>query len=331
MKLSHSTHCLISFLALLALPLSRSSFGAAAAPLLIDGPVITLPDSAGKFDFLEIDPTRHRLLGAHEKDDTADFFDLNTLKVIARLKLGSVVHIITDPETGRYFASAQGEQTVIALDADSLKETGRVKLPGELDALVLVPHYHRVYAAHDNGSHLWAIDTQTLALAAEVVIPGAPEMLTYDASADRIYLNIKTKDEVVVIDPGTNQIAAHWPTAPAKSPHGIALDAARSRLYVAGGNGKLVALDLKSGQVVSSVEIAKTVDQAAFDPKANRLYCAGAEELSVVRVSDSGLELLGSIATNKTARNVAVDQVTGDVWTTYTDGKESYAKSWKQP
>ena len=331
MKLTRSTPGRIFLLALLALPLGRLSFGASAPPLLVDGPVITLPDSAGKFDFLEIDAARHRLLAAHEKDDTADFIDLTTLKVITRLKLGSVVHIITDPETGRYFVSAQGEQTMIALEGDTLKEIGRVKLPGELDALVLVPRHHRVYAAHDNGSHLWAIDTQTLAPEGEVVIPGAPEYVTYDSAADRIYLNIKTTDEVVVIDPGTNQITAHWPTAPAKSPHGIALDAARGRLYVAGGNGIAVALDLASGQVVSSTEIAKAVDQAAFDPKANRLYCAGAEKLSVVQVSDAGLTLLGHVATNATAHNVAVDHATGDVWTTYTDGKKAFAKSWKLP
>lgn len=321
-------------LALLVLAFIRSSSAAAAdtgKPLLVEGPVITLADSTGKFDFLEIDPARHRLLGAHEKDGTADFFDLNTGKLLGRLKLGTVVHIIPDPESGRYFVSAQGEQTVITLDGDTLKEVGLVRLDGELDALVLVPRHHQVYAAHDNGTHLWAIDTQTLAPVGEVVIPGAPEMMTYDPAADRIYLNIKATNEVVVIDPSTNQITAHWPTAPAKSPHGIALDAARGRLYVAGGNGMAVALDVKTGQVVSSTEIAKTVDQAAFDPKTNRLYCAGAEQLSVVKVDDSGLTLLGHVPTNTTARNVAVDHATGDVWTTYTDGKNSYAKSWKQP
>jgi DNA-binding beta-propeller fold protein YncE len=320
--------------ALLAFPLARSSQAAPAAaakPLLVEGPAITLADSKGKFDFLEIDPARHRLLGAHEKDGTADFFDLNTLKVIARLKLGAVVHVISDPETGRYFASAQDEKTLVALNGDSLKEIGRVTLPGELDALVLVPRHHRVYAAHDNGTHLWAVDTQSLAPVGEVVIPGAPEFVTYDSAADRIYLNIKTTDEVVVIDPNTNQIAAHWPTAPAKSPHGIALDAARGRLYVAGGNGMLVGIDLKSGQVVAAAEIAKTVDQAVFDPKTNRIYCAGAEQLSVVQVSDAGLALLGHVPTNATGRNVAVDPATGDVWTTYTDGKNAYAKSWKLP
>ena len=35
-----------------------------------------------------------------------------------------------------------------------------------------------------------------------------------------------------------------------------------------------------------------------------------------------------SFATAATAKNVAVDAQTGAVWSTYTDGKSSYAKSW---
>jgi hypothetical protein len=100
---------------------------------------------------------------------------------------------------------------------------------------------------------------------------------------------------------------------------------------VAGGNGKLVGIDLKTGRVVAAADIAATVDQAAFDPKAGRIYCAGASALSVVAVNDRGLTWLGDIPTNATARNVAVDHATGDVWTTYTDGKDSFAKSWKLP
>ncbi|MFI5336683.1 MAG: YncE family protein [Opitutales bacterium] len=306
-----------------------SAFAAPAAPPLNPGAVVEITGSKGKFDFLTIDPVRHRLLAAHEKDGTADFVDLNTNRLLTRLKLGAVVHVISDARTGRYFASAQDEKTIVVLEADGFKELARVELPGELDALVLVPKHRRVYAAHDNGTHLWAIDADTFKPVGEVAIPGAPEMMTYDAAADRIYLNIKATNEVLVIDPATDQVVAHLPTAPALSPHGIALDAARGRLYVAGGNGRLVAISLKTGQVVASTEIAQTVDQAAFDPVRNRIYCAGAQQLSVVQVGDDGLKLLGQVPTDKTARNVAVDPATGAVWTTYTDGTNAYARSWK--
>ena len=49
----------------------------------------------------------------------------------------------------------------------------------------------------------------------------------------------------------------------------------------------------------------------------------------MVEVSDLGLKALDGVSTHPTARNVAVDPATGQVWTTYTDGTNAYARSWK--
>ena len=46
-----------------------------------------------------------------------------------------------------------------------------------------------------------------------------------------------------MIDPSANAVIAQWPTAPATCPHGLALDAASHRIFSAGANGKLVAID----------------------------------------------------------------------------------------
>jgi hypothetical protein len=45
-------------------------------------------------------------------------------------------------------------------------------------------------------------------------------------------------------------------------------------------------------------------------------------------VSGEGISAAGDFATAATARNVAVDSQTGAVWSTYTDGKSSFAKAW---
>jgi hypothetical protein len=50
--------------------------------------------------------------------------------------------------------------------------------------------------------------------------PGAPEFMLYDAASDRIYLNVKSVDQVAVIDPTTDKIVVQWLTAPATQPHG---------------------------------------------------------------------------------------------------------------
>lgn len=292
---------------------------------------IEIPQSPGKFDLLRIDPNRHRLLAAHAKDGTSDVIDLDRHSLIARVKVGSAVDTAVDADSRFYYVSVQEGERVAVLDAATLKEVNSIKVPGPTDAIIYEPKNHRLYVTHDDGADVWVIDPQAAKVVASIAIPGAPEFMVYDPSTDRIYLNIKTKDLVAVIDPSNNKVIAQWPTAPATQPHGLALDAAGHRIYSAGANGKLIAIDTASGSAIGSVDITPKVDQIAFDPASGLLYCAGTGKMSVVRTSSGKLSRLGDLATTATARNVAVDPATRVVWTTYTDGKSSFAKAWSAP
>jgi YVTN family beta-propeller protein len=289
---------------------------------------IEIPASKGKFDFLRVDDKRHRLLAAHENDGTADYFDLGSNKLIGRVKVGGAVDNAVDPDSKYYYVSVQEDQRVAVLDAATLKEVKSIKLDGPTDAIIYEPRNHMVYVTHDEGANVWVIDPATAKVVASIEVPGVPEFMVYDESTDRIYLNIKSTDTVAVIDPGTNKTVARWATAPATQPHGLALDSAHHRIFSAGANGKLAVIDTTSGKVVTSVPITAKVDQIAFDPRSQLVFCAGPDKMSMVRVATDGIEPAGDFTTAATARNVAVDTKTGAVWSTYTDGKSSFAKSW---
>jgi DNA-binding beta-propeller fold protein YncE len=308
---------------------SATSFVTAAEPAAVHpGVSIEIPASKGRFDILRIDEKRHRLLAAHESDGTADYFDLAGGKLIARVKVGAAVDHAVDADSKYYYISVQEEKRVTVLDAATLKEVKSISLAGPPDAILYEPKNHLVYVTHDDGANVWVIDPRSDKVVASIEVPGAPEFMEYDGSADRIYLNIKSADTVAVIDPNTNRTVAKWPTAPATNPHGLAFDSAHHRLFTAGANGKLSVLDTGTGHLVTSVNIADRVDQIAFDPKNELLYCAGTNKMSVLRVSAGGVAEAGDFATAPSARNVAVDAQTGAIWSTYTDGKSSFAKSW---
>jgi YVTN family beta-propeller protein len=292
------------------------------------GASIEIPASKGKFDFLRVDSKRHRLLAAHEKDGTADYFDLSKNSLISRVKVGAAVDNAVDADSKFYYVSVQEEQRVAVLDAATLQEVKSIKLDGPSDAIIFDPKNHMVYVTHDDGTNVWVIDPATAKVAASIEIPGVPEFMVYDAATDRIYLNIKSTDQVAVIDPNTNKTVARWPTGQATQPHGMALDAANHRIFSAGGNGKLAVIDTATGKVTSTVSIVPKVDQIAFDPASHLIYCAGTDKMSVVRAVGDSVTTLGEVSTAATAKNVAVDPQTGAVWTTYTDGKSSFAKSW---
>jgi DNA-binding beta-propeller fold protein YncE len=292
---------------------------------------VELPQSSGKFDFLHVDPNRNRLLAAHVQDGTSDFIDLRKHSLIARVKVGGAVDTAMDLDSKFYYISVQDSERVAVLDAATLKEVSSIKTPGPTDAILYEPKNHRVYVTHDDGTNVWVIDPQVGKVVDTVAVPGAPEAMVYDPSADRIYLNIKTKDVVAVIDPSRNTVIGQWPTAPATRPHGLALDLARHHIFSAGADGKLVAIDTTSGAASGSVDITTKVDQIALDVASGLLYCAGSDRISVLRVSGGQLSRLGELTTAPTARNVAVDPATRAVWTTYSDGKSSFAKGWSAP
>lgn len=298
---------------------------------LTSGAVVEIPQSSGKFDFLRIDAKRHRLLAAHENDGTADFIDLDKDVLLKRLKVGGAVDTAVGPDSKLYYLSVQEAERVAVVDAGSLTEISSIKVPGPTDAMIYEPKNHMIYATHDNGGDVWVIDPALAKVIATIAIPGVPEFMVYDETSDRIYLNIKSKNVVAVIDPAANKVVAQWPTAPAEQPHGLALDRVNHRVFVAGGNGKLTVIDTRSGTTTGSIDIVPKVDQIAFDDKGKLLYCAGADMMTVIGAGGSQLVALGNIRTAATARNVAVDPATGFVWTTYTDGKSSFAKSWKPP
>ena len=300
-------------------------------PLLVPGPVIEITGSHGKFDFLEIDQAGHRLLASHTADGTVDVFDLATNRLLGRPATGAAQDTAVDTRSGKYFAAVSEEKLVAIIDAKTLKITKTIPTEGPLDGIVFDPKNRCVYAAHDSGKELWVVSADTEKIVATIAIPGAPEYLLYDAVTDRIYLNIKTTDEVVVIDPAKNAIVAHWPTAPAKGPHGLALDAVSGRLFASGNNGRLVVIECGTGRVLGSTTITPKVDQIAFDPGLQRIYCAASDVLSVVQATPDGAVFLDNVASAPGAKNVAVDTRTHAVWTTYTDGKNAYAKSWLLP
>lgn len=326
MKTSSRVSCTLAAL------LSFSAAASAADPsFLVPDTSIRIPASKGKFDFLAVDPVQHRLLAAHEKDGTADFIDLKTGTVLARLKVGPAVGIAADTKSGKYYVSVQDDKRVAVIDAKTLVETASIPTPGETDAILYDEKDDRVYVTNDNGKYLWAIDPVAGKVVAAIEVPDGPECMAHDAAKDRIYMNSKVHDEVVVIDTKSNTVVAHWATAAAKGPHGLVLDAKLGRIYVSGENGMLVALDTQSGGVVSSTGITTKVDQIAFDDATGLIFCAGPDHLSVARATAAGLEFVGNVDSAATAKNVAVDPTTHKVWTTYTDGTDSFAQSWRQP
>jgi DNA-binding beta-propeller fold protein YncE len=328
----HSMACLKSFFptqlllaavagAVLTMPPATR---AAGAPLVAGEPMV-VPDSKGGFDYLQVDEAQRRLLANHTANNTLDVFDLDSGKLLKHVPTGAAQGVAVVPELGKYFVAVSREQVVVVIDSKTLERTGSIKLAGPGDAIGYNPKNHCVYAGHDDGPHLWVIDTRTEKLVATIDIPDGPEWVLYDASTDRVFQNIKSNDSLLVIDPARNTIKERWATAPAKSPHGLALDAKTHRLFCAGTNGKIAVMDSLTGKVLASINIASGVDQITFDADLKRVYCASRNGVvSVVEETADGAVSLGDVKTGPGAKTITVDPKTHAVWVAYAQQNQSY-------
>jgi len=298
---------------------------AADAPLVVGDPIV-VPDSKGSFDYLQVDEANRRLLANHTGNNTLDVFDLDSGKLIKHIATGRAQGVAVDRKAGKYFVSVSREKILAIIDSKTLEKTGEVKLAGPADAIALDPKNQCVYVGHDNATNLWVIHTKSEAIVATIPIPEGPEYVLYDASTDRVFQNIKSNDSLLVIDPATQTIKETWSTAPAKRPHGLALDEKVHRLFCAGQNGKLAVMDSTNGKVLATVDIAGGVDQIAFDAGNKRVYCASSGSVSVVEETADGAVSLGNVKTAPGAKTITVDPQTHAVWIAYADKEAAYVR-----
>lgn len=306
----------------IALPMARSHAQQPAA-LTAHAPIV-LPGPAGGFDYMKADPRLHRVYASHPGAQSFAAIDTRSGKITV-VGVGVEVNGIALDDRNRQVLIAGGGKKLFALDRKSLAVKATMDLPAEADDIELDAKTGLLYIDNDEGDRVWVVDPRAWKLTQTITIPRAPEFLVYDPVADRLYQNIKSTSQIVVIDPASNTVVDSWPTAPAVSPHGLAIDFRSHRLFIAGANGTLAALDEASGKPIADVAIAPRVDQIVFDPSLRRIYCAsGSGAISVVQETAGGAVALGDIAVPRRAHTITVDPSTHDVWICYADDQHSY-------
>ena len=249
--------------------------------------------------------------------------------VLPSLKTGTTQGIAVDTKTNKVFFGNDKEQTVVVLDRKTFGKVGEIPVTGPVDDVAYDRKNGMIYADHDDGTEVWVINPNTLKITASVTIGEAPEYVAYDPTSDRLYQNIKSASIVQVINPDTNRAEATWDTAPVDGPHGLALDRQTQHLFTAGKNGELAEIDMKTGKVIASVDIARGVDQIAFDRSNKRIYCACSGVISVAEETDDGLKSPGDVPTPKGSHTLAIDPRDHSVWTCCFDRNSSYFKQYK--
>lgn len=311
--------------ALLCAAVITTGMAFAGAPASADtatSPVV-VPGGPGHFDWMNIDGKSHRLFASHPGTKSITVMDLLTNKAQS-IDCGSEVNGVAIDKADNKIFAAGGGQNVVVLDATTYAKLDTIPLTGPADAVTYNPKNGIVYIDHDDGTEIWTIDAKTNKITGSITIAGAPEFMQFDRNSQLLYQNIKPTDQLQVIDMAKGAVVNTWSTKPVTSPHGLAIAGKLGLALVAGKNGKLVAIDVKTGKVVSSCDIKPGVDQMAYSGKTKLAYCACKGFLSVVSVGSDGLKNVTDVEIPAGAHTLAVDGATNNVWVSYSDKENSY-------
>ncbi|HEY2009869.1 MAG TPA: YncE family protein [Rhizomicrobium sp.] len=273
-----------------------------------------------KWDYLVYDGPSHRLYVSHgDRLTVLDGRSGNMLGEVQGMPGGTHgIGIVAAVGKGYTDDGQAGE--AVAFDLNTFKTGQRIKAQADADGITFDPTSGHIFVVDGDSKVLTVIDPKTDAAVATVDAGGK---LEYAVSGENgyLYVNGAGNKEIVRVNTATNQVDARWPIPNCTSPHGLAIDKATHRLFVSCVNAVMTVVNADDGSVLATLPIGNGTDGAAFDPKRKLAFSSNYDgTLTVVREkSPKDFEVVGSIPTKMTGKNMTIDPDTGRLFVTVAD------------
>jgi DNA-binding beta-propeller fold protein YncE len=239
---------------------------------------IDLPSgSKPGFDHADVYRPRRRMYVAHTGADRVEVLDCARHQFDHSLPdLPGVAGVLVDEGDDLLFTSDRGTAQVSVFRCSDEQLIGRVQVGPHPNGLAY-DRRRRLLVAFNLGEPLGEnctasiVDLDTLAVVTEMALPGRPRWAVYDPERDVVYANIRSPEQIVVIDTERGAITREI-RVPAAGPHGLWLDG--NRLFCAGDGRALVVVDRDNGRLISYLQLPGEPDVLMHDPALERLYVA---------------------------------------------------------
>jgi len=272
----------------------------------------TVLGGEGGWDYLYCDSAARRIYLS--RSTHVMVVDADSYAIVGDIPNTPGVHgiaIVSDLNKG--FISNGRDNSVTIFDLKTLKETGRVAVGKNPDAIMYDPASKRIFTFNGGSQDTTAIDASMGKVVGTVALGGKPEFAVSDEKG-HVYVNIEDKDEVAVVDTHAMKVIAHWPLGAGKHPTGMSMDPESRRLFIGCRNGKLIIMNADDGKIVTDFPIGAYVDATVFE-KGLVLASCGDGTLTIVReVSPDKFELAQTVKTEIGARTMAVDHSNGTIY-----------------
>ena len=238
--------------------------------------IIAIPGAAGsEFDHAAFDMKSRRVFIAHTARDCVEVIDHDAGRHLATLPgFPGVAGAVADD--GQILITNRGSASVARLDASTLETRAVFKTGARPNGAVIVARSGLAIAACIGDDK----ETPTLQLFGlsdrkhvSIDLPGRPRWCVTDAAAERVFLCIREPSMVLVARLPDLGGVAHW-KIPSSGAHGLDIDHATGRLYVACDDATLVEMSSRSGEVTNIWPIGGPPDVTFFNPATGLVHVA---------------------------------------------------------
>lgn len=290
-----------------------------AAPALRKVAEVDLPGPPGqRFDYMRIDDAGRRLFVTHLGAGQIYVVSLSDLSVAGTVagtpRVEDVAHV---PELNRLYTSNWGDNTIGVVDLATLTVVERIPTANKPDGIEYAAAAGKVYVSNELARVVSVIDVRSNQTVKTIRFPSETGMPRYDAVAGKVYVNLQDVDMIAVIDVHTDAVEAEIALPGCNGNHGMALDVAKRRAFVAcAGNNVLVVVDLDRRQVIGRFNIGRGSDFVDFDAALGRIYVPCSDgTLAIIQQDDADhYRALDPLPVSPGVHTVAVDPTTHRVY-----------------
>jgi DNA-binding beta-propeller fold protein YncE len=284
-----------------------------------------LPEVVGDFDHFAVDLKRGHVFVSAEVHHSVELFDLKTGNHLQSIGGFKTPHSIAfAPEKDELLVADGGDSALVLVSGEDFHRLDRIPLidgsvtrKGDSPDAAYYDADHRLYYIGNGGisanlpeSQISIFSVDQGKLIASISIPGNNvESMGVDNLHHRLYVNIRDKHQIGVVDLQAGKVITTWTTPDLTGNTALAVDAEHERVFVAGRKPGIFYVFDRDGKVVTNKPCVNINDDMTWDPVLKRIYVSGTQGLSIFHQDspDSDTEI-GNIPTNGGKTSLYVPQ-----------------------
>jgi DNA-binding beta-propeller fold protein YncE len=238
--------------------------------------IIELPDAADSdFDHGAFDDKSRKVFVAHTARGRVEVIDHDASRHVATLDgFPEAAGVVA--ANGDVLVTSRGCAELVWLDAVTMERRGVFKTGPRPNGVAIVPGAKLAIAAaigdETAGPRLHVFDL-TARREWSAALPGRPRWCVTDAAGKRVFLAIREPSMVWVADLPELANPRHW-LLPAAGAHGMDIDQAGHKLYVACDDATLVAVHTDDGRIGERWPPPGAPDATFFNPASGQVHVA---------------------------------------------------------